>query len=187
MRRIKLVITRDVEIAFSDSEKALKQIYEVSEKGTSYPLIIYGPEGCGKTSLLKQAAEIFREQDFETFYINPLQRDFIAHTDVQDLIERFVETLSEAIGVAQLKLASLAIFVVRELLTRWRRRKIAVLIDDVFQAIGLDKVETKELLERGSGDIDGLFSDLCGTCLEKDLKSLSKRSLGKSLLQMIFG
>jgi hypothetical protein len=148
MRRIKLVFTRDVEIDFSDREKALKQIYEVSEKGTSYPLIIYGPEGCGKTSLLKQAAEIFREQGFETFYINPLQRDFIAHTDVQDLIKRFVETLSEAVGVAQLKLASLAIFVVRELLTRWRRRKIAVLIDDVFQAVGLDKAETyvKELL-----------------------------------------
>jgi len=148
MRRIKLVFTRDVEIDFSDREKALKQIYEVSEKGTSYPLIIYGPEGCGKTSLLKQAVEIFREQGFETFYINPLQRDFIAHTDVQDLIKRFVETLPEAVGVAQLKLASLAIFVVRELLTRWRRRKIAVLIDDVFQAIGLDKAETyvKEFL-----------------------------------------
>jgi len=148
MRRIKLVFTRDVEIDFSDREKALKQIYEVSEKGTSYPLIIYGPEGCGKTSLLKQAVEIFREQGFETFYINPLQRDFIAHTDVQDLIKRFVETLPEAVGVAQLKLASLAIFVVRELLTRWRRRKIAVLIDDVFQAVGLDKAETyvKELL-----------------------------------------
>jgi len=148
MRKIKLVFTRDVEIDFSDREKALKQIYEVSEKGTSYPLIIYGPEGCGKTSLLKQAVEIFREQGFETFYINPLQRDFIAHTDVQDLIKRFVETLSEAVGVAQLKLASLAIFVVRELLTRWRRKKIAVLIDDVFQAIGLDKAETyvKELL-----------------------------------------
>jgi len=148
MRKIKLVFTRDVEIDFSDREKALKQIYEVSEKGTSYPLIIYGPEGCGKTSLLKQAAEIFREQGFETFYINPLQRDFIAHTNVQDLIKRFVETLSEAVGVAQLKLASLAIFVVRELLTRWRRRRIAVLIDDVFQAVGLDKAETyvKELL-----------------------------------------
>jgi len=148
MRKIKLVFTRDVEIDFSDREKALKQIYEVSEKGTSYPLIIYGPEGCGKTSLLKQAAEIFREQGFETFYINPLQRDFIAHTDVQDLIKRFVDTLPEAVGVAQLKLASLAIYVVRELLTRWRRRKIAVLIDDVFQAIGLDKAETyvKELL-----------------------------------------
>lgn len=148
MRRIKLVFARDVEIDFSDREKALKQIYDVSEKGTFYPLIIYGPEGCGKTSLLKQAAEIFREQGFETFYINPLQRDFIAYTDVQDLIKRFVETLSEAVGVAQLKLANLAIFVVRELLTRWRRRRIAVLIDDVFQAIGLDKAETyvKELL-----------------------------------------
>jgi AAA+ ATPase superfamily predicted ATPase len=148
MRRIKLVFTRDVEIDFSDREKALKQIYEISEKGTSYPLIIYGPEGCGKTSLLKQAAEILREQGFETFYINPLQRDFIAHTDVQDLIKRFVEILSEAVGVAQLKLASLAIFVVRELLTRWRRKKIAVLIDDVFQAVGIEKSETyvKELL-----------------------------------------
>jgi len=61
------------------------------------------------------------------------------------VVRRFAEVVAEATGVAQLKLATLA---VRELLTRWRRRRVAVLVDEVFQAIGLDKAEVyvKELL-----------------------------------------
>jgi hypothetical protein len=44
-------------------------------------------------------------------------------------------------GVAQLKLATLSVDLVKELITKWKRKRVAVLIDDVFQAIGLDKAE----------------------------------------------
>jgi len=41
--------------------------------------------------------------------------------------------------VAQLKLATLAIDAVKWLVSKWRRGKVAVLVDDAFQAIGPDK------------------------------------------------
>lgn len=41
--------------------------------------------------------------------------------------------------MAQLKLATLAIDAVKWLVSKWRRGKVAVLVDDAFQAIGPDK------------------------------------------------
>jgi len=81
------------------------------------------------------------------FMLTHLYRDFIAKTDIREVVNKFIEAASEAIGV-QFKLAALVTLIVRELLTRWGRKKIAVLVDDVFQAIGLDKAEfyVKELL-----------------------------------------
>jgi hypothetical protein len=58
------------------------------------------------------------------------------------------EAVSEAFGIAQLKLATLALDVGRELLERWGRKRVAILVDDVFQAVGLDKagIYVKSLL-----------------------------------------
>jgi len=38
-----------------------------------------------------------------------------------------------------LKLATLAIDAVKWLVSKWRRGRVAVLVDDAFQAIGLEK------------------------------------------------
>ena len=148
MRRVKLLFTLGLMIEFTDREKALKQAYEFGERGTRYPVVVFGPEGCGKTAWLRQSVEIFRELGFETIYVNPLHKEFITYTDVREVIQKFVEVVGEVTGIAQLKLATLTTLTVRELLTRWRKRKVAILVDDVFQAIGLDKAEiyVKELL-----------------------------------------
>jgi hypothetical protein len=102
-------------------------------------VVVFGPEGCGKTAWLKQATETLREMGYEAIYVDPMRRDFVVRTDVKELVEKFAEAASEAIGVAQLKLATLAIDAVKWLVSKWRRRKVAVLVDDAFQAIGLDK------------------------------------------------
>jgi hypothetical protein len=80
-----------------------------------------------------------RELGYEAIYVDPMQGDFIAHTEVKELVDKFADAASEAIGVAQLKLATLAIDAVKWLISKWRRGKVAVLVDDAFQAIGLDK------------------------------------------------
>jgi len=146
MRRVKLRFA-NLEVEFTDRERGIKQVYEIGEKGTRLPVVVFGPEGCGKTSWLKQAAAILEEMGFEVFYVNPLYRDFTARTDVREVVDRFVEVISETTGV-QVKLATLVILVVRELLERWGKKRVALLVDDVFQAIGLDKAEfyVKELL-----------------------------------------
>lgn len=56
--------------------------------------------------------------------------------------------MADATDYASLKLADLVILLVHLLLKKWRRKRIALLVDEVFQAIGIEKSETyiKELL-----------------------------------------
>jgi len=139
VKRVKLSFASDVEVEFCDRGRALQQVEELARRGTRFPIVVFGPEGCGKTAWLKQAAELLGEHGYEVVYVDPLRRDFVVRTDVKELVERFAEAASEAIGVAQLKLATLAIDAVKWLVSRWRRGKVAILVDDAFQAIGLEK------------------------------------------------
>jgi energy-coupling factor transporter ATP-binding protein EcfA2 len=138
MRRVELSFA-GLKVEFCDRERALKQVEEFAKKGTWHPVVVFGPEGCGKTAWLKQAAELLRELGYESIYIDPMRKDFVAHTDVKEVVDKFSEAASEAVGLAQLKLATLAIDAVKWLVSRWRRGRVAVLVDDAFQAIGLDK------------------------------------------------
>ena len=142
MKRVKLTFASDVEVEFCDRQRALEQVEGFAEKGTRFPVVVFGPEGCGKTAWLKQAAEALREMGFEAIYVDPMRRDFAARTDVKELMEKFVEAASEAVGVVELKLATLAIDAVKWLISRWKRGRVAVLVDDAFQAIGIDKAAT---------------------------------------------
>jgi hypothetical protein len=139
MRRVKLSFTTGVEVDFCDREVAIKQVEELAERGTRFPIVVFGPEGCGKTAWLKQTAEILRELNYEAIYIDPIHKDFIANTDVKELVSKLVEAASEAVGVAEVRLATLAIDAVKWLISRWGRGRVAVLVDDVFQAVGIDK------------------------------------------------
>jgi hypothetical protein len=139
--KVKLTFTPELEIEFIDRERALKQVEELAEKGTRYPVVVFGPEGCGKSAWLKQAVEVLRETGYETLYIDPLHRTFIADSDIKEIIRKLSEATTEVIGVAEVKLATLVIDAVKELIGIWRKERVAVLIDEVFQAIGLNKAE----------------------------------------------
>jgi hypothetical protein len=139
--KIKLLFTPELEIEFIDRERALKQVEELAEKGTRYPVVIFGPEGCGKTAWLKQAVEVLREAGYDTIYIDPLHKAFIAYSNAKDIIKKLEDASTEVIGVAEVKLATMAIDAVKELISVWKKEKVAVLVDEVFQAIGLDKAE----------------------------------------------
>jgi predicted AAA+ superfamily ATPase len=65
MRRVKLSFTTDIELEFCDRERAIRQVEEFAEEGTRFPVVVFGPEGCGKTAWLKQTAETLRELNFE--------------------------------------------------------------------------------------------------------------------------
>jgi hypothetical protein len=148
VKRITLKLAPGVKMEFTDRDRALAQVVEWAEKSTRWPVVVFGPEGCGKTAFLRQAAETLRELGYDVFYIDPLHRFFIAHTEAGEAVRRLAEAASEAFGIAQLKLATLALDVGRELLERWGRKRVAILVDDVFQAVGLDKagIYVKSLL-----------------------------------------
>jgi hypothetical protein len=122
MRRITLNLLPGLEVEFVDRDRALAQVVEWAEKSTRWPVVIFGPEGCGKTAFLRQAASGLRELGYDVFYIDPLHRFFIAHTEAREVVRGLAEAASEAFGIAQFKLATLALDVGRELLERWAGR-----------------------------------------------------------------
>jgi hypothetical protein len=47
-KRVKLRFAPNLEIEFTNREKAVRQIHELAEKRRGIPRVVYGPEGCGK-------------------------------------------------------------------------------------------------------------------------------------------
>ena len=139
VRRITVELVPGVATEFVDRDRAVEQLEEWAERSTAYPVVIFGPEGCGKTAFLRQAASALRELGFDVFYLHPLDRMFAADVDDVDVKTLFLELARRTLEDEKWGRMALAVFdLVREVLKR-RRRKIAIIADDVFQAIGLDK------------------------------------------------
>jgi AAA+ ATPase superfamily predicted ATPase len=124
--KIKLSFVPELEVEFVDRERALKQVEELAEKGTRFPIVVFGHEGYGKTAWLKQATFILRELGFEAIYIDPLRRDFIANTDIKEVVKKIAEAAEEVIGVAQVKLATLALDIMKDFISRWGKKRVAI-------------------------------------------------------------
>jgi hypothetical protein len=139
VKRIRVEIAPGVETQFVDRDRALAQIAEWAERGTRFPVVIFGPEGCGKTAFLRQAAAMLRDLGYDVFYLHPLDRVFAAEVDDPDVKRLFLDLVRRTLEDERWGRLALAVFdLTREILKK-RRRKIAIIADDVFQAIGLDK------------------------------------------------
>ncbi|WP_069807913.1 ATP-binding protein [Vulcanisaeta thermophila] len=140
MKRIRLRFAGQ-EVEFVDREVAIKQIEELADKGTWWPLVIYGPEGCGKSALFKQAVEVLRDHGYEVSYINPLSRSEGDRVILTEGLRRLLVDLGSLVIGDAAKLIDTAIELLYNAVRKGLTRKIALLADDVFQAIGLDKAE----------------------------------------------
>ncbi|MEM1597640.1 MAG: ATP-binding protein [Pyrobaculum sp.] len=147
MRRVKLPFAgREVE--FVDREAALRQFEELAEKGTWWPVVVYGPEGCGKSALLKQGMEVLREKGYSVTYVSPLAKEreerLLYTEDLKDFVKSvlkgFAKRFPDPLGNADV-LIDVAVEALYRVVKKGRNKKIAVLADDVFQAIGLDEAE----------------------------------------------
>jgi len=139
VKRIRVGIAPGVETEFVDRDRALAQVVEWAERGTRFPVVIFGPEGCGKTAFLRQASVMLRELGYDVFYLHPLDKIFAAEVDDPDVKTLFTELVRKTLEDEKWGRLALAVFdLTREILKK-RRRKIAIIADDVFQAIGLDK------------------------------------------------
>jgi len=144
VKRIKLPLARNVEVEFADRDAAIRQLEEFAEKGTRFPIVVYGPEGCGKTALLRQAFELLKGQGFSVVYVSPLEKGeerLAASEDIRGLVKEALREASRLIGgPLAAVLTEAAITIVTRALAKGKK-KVALLADDVFQAIGTDKAE----------------------------------------------
>jgi GTPase SAR1 family protein len=136
VRRVKLSFA-GLEVEFVDRDRAIQQVIEWSERGMWFPIVVFGPEGCGKTAWLRQAAEVLRERGYEVFYIHPLDKLVYAEVSIPSIKEAFLEFARKALAEDALSRIAWALFdFVRDLL-KVRKARVAIIADDVFQAIGL--------------------------------------------------
>jgi hypothetical protein len=139
VKRIKLEFALGVEMEFADRDRALAQVAEWAKKSTRWPVVIFGPEGCGKTAFLRQAAAMLRELGYDVFYPHPLDRVFEAEVSPPDVKKVFLEFVERAVAEEAVGRVAWAIFDFVRKALKTRKTKIAIVADDVFQAIGLDK------------------------------------------------
>jgi hypothetical protein len=139
VKRIKVEIAPGVKTEFVDRDRALAQVVEWAERSTGFPIVIFGPEGCGKTAFLRQAAAMLRELGYDVFYLHPLDRVFEAEVSPPDVKKAFLEFVERAVAEETVGRVAWAIFDFVRKVLKTRKTKIAVVADDVFQAIGLDK------------------------------------------------
>ena len=135
-KRIKLPFAKGVEVEFCDRERGLQQVEELAKRGTRFPIVVFGPEGCGKTAWLKQAVEVLKDLNFNVIYFNPMRREFLAEVEIKSIEERVIELLSRADSAHAL--AGFLGYVVdfaKEAI-KLGRRKLAIMVDDAFQYVG---------------------------------------------------
>ena len=140
MRRVRVVfLGHEVELVNRDA--AIRQIERLAERGTQFPLIIYGPEGCGKTALLRQAKTILEEHGYYVVYVNPLAErteEMLQYTpSIRDVVLDALKLTPEPFS----RIVDVAISVASLVMERFSRTRIAILMDDVFQATGVDRAE----------------------------------------------
>ncbi|MEM4971480.1 MAG: ATP-binding protein, partial [Sulfolobales archaeon] len=95
---------------------------------------------CGKTAFLRQASEVLREYGYSVVYVNPLASIPEDRLDVSEELRGLLSEVPGDLGSA-LRIIEVSAELLYRVVRRGLRRRIALLADDVFQAIGLDRAE----------------------------------------------
>jgi hypothetical protein len=133
VKRVKLSFAPGLEVEFVDRDKGIKQIYEFAEESTRLPIVVFGPEGCGKSAWLRQAVEILKEMGYSVIYFNPLRKRFEAEVGIESVRRMILERVKQVSTEHEFaRLVWLVIDVAIEALKHGRRR-LAIVVDDAFQ------------------------------------------------------
>jgi len=140
VKRIK-VLFAGREVEFTDRDVALEQISVLAERGTYTVHVVYGPEGCGKTALLKQAKALLEDFGYHVIYTNPLAKRVEEILQYSPSAEAVVKEVLSATPDPWGKMVDVTIAIASWIIRRFRRSRVAVLMDDIFQAVGIENAE----------------------------------------------
>ncbi len=147
-----------LEPRFVNREEELSALRSYCSSFRSLPLYIYGPEGCGKTRLLREFVKKFNEffgENSIAIYIDAMEerdikRALLASISKEvklfeiglDVVKDLVQT-GVPLGQALSRSISYLIDKVAEKLYKGslRDKYVLVVVDDVARAIGLDRIE----------------------------------------------
>ena len=151
---------------FVDRVQELSKLMELAERGFYPVMYLYGPEGCGKTRLLRELCKRLEgRRDFVVLYVDAQSMESIesalyAPPEVVKLVLELTKDLAGPPG----RVAALAVLrALRELKKAMVRGKhVVVLIDDVARALGVERIESyaknalsvlEELLSEGAESV----------------------------------
>lgn len=148
-----------VEVEFVDRDAAVSWLEDVAKKGTGLPVVIYGPEGCGKTALLRQAILVLEQHGYHVIYVNPLAERLEELIYQSPPIRKVVREVLSLAPQPYSRIAEVAVDIVAYLMRRFSKPRLALLLDDVFQAIGVERAEAYvkmllNLVEHPPGDYE---------------------------------
>ena len=138
MRRVRLSFAGR-EIEFDNRDFALKQVEDWVNRGMALPRVVYGPEGCRKTTWLRQTTMLLKELDFEAIYVNPVESVFMVKLGIMDLRDMLMKLIRETTSQVAWGRVVWSIIGIARSLIEAGTRKLVIIVDDAFQVIGIDK------------------------------------------------
>ena len=139
------------EVRFINRDEEMETLRDWCSRFRYTPLYIYGPEGCGKTRLLKEFVKAFDEffgENSIAVYIDALERHSLDKAIIvpksMELARDIVLALVEKFGGPVGKVVAESITTILERAVVKRRLEdnyVLVVIDDITRAIGLDQIE----------------------------------------------
>ncbi len=132
-------------ICFSNRDYEVEAITSILDKYNAFPLIIYGPEGCGKTTLFKYLVYRVSKLGYLSIYIDALAHGVERIVYPSNIASLFKKVLGEVLdsSLTGSSISYKVIDLVKTLLDTIKARKkgLFLVVDDVYKAIGLDNVD----------------------------------------------
>ncbi|BES81794.1 ATP-binding protein [Pyrodictium abyssi] len=151
-------------VRFVDRVAELSVLQGFAERGAGVPIYLYGPEGCGKTRLLRElVSRLEGARDYLVVYVDALEeRDPGRAVRGSEELRRLL--LDAVRGAAGGPLGVLLAYAVTRVVSSLERRlvegrHVVVIVDDVARPLGLERLEAyvKSLLRLVEYDLAELY------------------------------
>ena len=134
-----------IEPRFVNRVEEIRALEELGRRGSPGVMYIYGPEGCGKTRLLREFIKIFNGVGI---YIDALEQEslekaLIFTQKLSEMKDLFTELAGQVTGPIGRWLTSRILTILENVVARIRIKdeNLVIAIDDVTRARGLDDLE----------------------------------------------